>query len=158
MAATLGMLPVEKEGMDGSIDHVEDGKIEAEAEFDVAAAAAEKKWVPLLLISNISLISIDRLVRKIDMRIMPATALIYLLCYLDRSNIGKCGHKIITPTNSNLYQGNAKILNSSTKDDLLSSINMTTYEYTVALMVFLVAYSLFEAPSNLAMKIFSPPR
>lgn len=30
-----------------------------------------------------------RLVRKIDIRLMPTTALIYLLCYLDRSNIGK---------------------------------------------------------------------
>lgn len=29
-----------------------------------------------------------RLVRKIDVRILPTTALIYLLCYLDRSNIG----------------------------------------------------------------------
>lgn len=53
--------------------------------------------------------------------------------------------------------GNAKILNSATNDDLLQTNNMTTYQYTVALMVFLVAYSLFEAPSNL-MKILSPPK
>ena len=33
---------------------------------------------------------------------------------------------------------------------------MTAYQYTIALMVFLVAYSLFEAPSNLALKVFSP--
>ncbi|KAI0968662.1 hypothetical protein F4678DRAFT_442439 [Xylaria arbuscula] len=38
-------------------------------------------------------VSIDRaaekrLVRKLDARLMPFTALIYLLCYLDRSNIG----------------------------------------------------------------------
>lgn len=43
MAAPLEMLPAEKEGMDGSINHVEDGKIEARAEFDAAAVAAEKK-------------------------------------------------------------------------------------------------------------------
>lgn len=29
-----------------------------------------------------------RLVRKIDVRLLPSTAIIYLLCYLDRSNIG----------------------------------------------------------------------
>lgn len=29
-----------------------------------------------------------RILRKTDMRLMPYTALIYLLCYLDRSNIG----------------------------------------------------------------------
>lgn len=33
-----------------------------------------------------------RIVRKIDARIMPTTALIYLLCYLDRGNIGTWCH------------------------------------------------------------------
>ncbi|KAH0427677.1 major facilitator superfamily transporter [Colletotrichum camelliae] len=80
-----------------------------------------------------------RIVRKIDIRLMPFTALIYLLCYLDRSNIG-----------------NAKILNSSTGDSLLDSTSMTNYQYTIALMVFLVSYTVFEAPSNLALKVFSP--
>ncbi|KAH9240765.1 hypothetical protein K456DRAFT_1744608 [Colletotrichum gloeosporioides 23] len=80
-----------------------------------------------------------RIVRKIDIRLMPFTALIYLLCYLDRLNIG-----------------NAKILNSSTGDSLLDSTGMTNYQYTIALMVFLVSYTVFEAPSNLALKVFSP--
>ncbi|KAB8225101.1 major facilitator superfamily domain-containing protein [Aspergillus novoparasiticus] len=82
-----------------------------------------------------------RIVRKIDCRLLPTTAVIYLLCYLDRSNIG-----------------NAKILNSSTNDTLLESNNISTYQYTIAMMVFLVAYSVFEAPSNLALKIFQPRR
>lgn len=47
-------------------------------------------------------------------------------------------------------------MNSTTNDTLLDSTGMTNYEYRVALMLFLVAYSLFEAPSNLAMKIFKP--
>ncbi|PMD45553.1 MFS general substrate transporter [Hyaloscypha variabilis F] len=112
---------IEKMSFSGDIENVEDTKVEQMTEEEIRA---EK-----------------RLVRKIDMRIMPMTAIIYLLCYLDRSNIG-----------------NAKILNSSTNDDLLQTNNMTTYQYTVALMVFLVAYSLFEAPSNLMMKILSPPK
>jgi hypothetical protein len=33
---------------------------------------------------------------------------------------------------------------------------MTTKQYTIALMVFLVAYSIFEAPSNLAAKALQP--
>ncbi|PIG88140.1 MFS transporter [Aspergillus arachidicola] len=82
-----------------------------------------------------------RIVRKIDCRLLPTTAVIYLLCYLDRSNIG-----------------NAKILNSSTNDTLLESNNISNYQYTIAMMVFLVAYSVFEAPSNLALKIFQPRR
>lgn len=68
---------------------------------------------------------------KQDMRIVPLSAAIYFLCYLDRSNIG-----------------NAKILNSSTHDDLMSETGMTNYQYTISLMVFLVAYGLFEVPSN----------
>ncbi|KAB8276465.1 major facilitator superfamily domain-containing protein [Aspergillus minisclerotigenes] len=84
---------------------------------------------------------LTRIVRKIDCRLLPTTAVIYLLCYLDRSNIG-----------------NAKILNSSTNDTLLESNSISNYQYTIAMMVFLVAYSVFEAPSNLALKIFQPRR
>ncbi|KAJ5278666.1 hypothetical protein N7478_004038 [Penicillium angulare] len=81
-----------------------------------------------------------RVYRKIDLRILPFVALTYLLCYLDRSNIG-----------------NAKVLNSDTGDDLMTSINMDDHQYRIALMLFLVSYSIFEAPSNMAMKTFTPP-
>ncbi|CAK7274525.1 hypothetical protein SEPCBS119000_006217 [Sporothrix epigloea] len=82
-----------------------------------------------------------RIVRKIDYRLLPITAFIYLLCYLDRSNIG-----------------NAKILNSNTGDDILQTNNMTSHQYLVALMLFMVSYSVFEPPSNLMVKIASPRR
>ncbi|KAI1864152.1 hypothetical protein JX265_008523 [Neoarthrinium moseri] len=62
-----------------------------------------------------------------DKRIIPLSAGIYFLCYLDRSNIG-----------------NAKIMNSTTHNDLLTETGMTNYQYTIALMIFLVAYGLFE--------------
>ncbi|CAK1361079.1 putative transporter [Cercospora beticola] len=81
------------------------------------------------------------LVRKIDIRFIPVTILIYLLCYLDRSNIG-----------------NAKILNSDSGDDILQTLSLSNHAYVVALMVFLVAYSVFEVPSNLALKIISPAK
>ncbi|PNY27753.1 Uncharacterized protein TCAP_02320 [Tolypocladium capitatum] len=45
-----------------------------------------------------------RLVRKQDLRIIPLSAAIYFLCFLDRANIG-----------------NAKILNKSTRDDMQAS-------------------------------------
>ncbi|OAL42861.1 MFS transporter [Pyrenochaeta sp. DS3sAY3a] len=82
-----------------------------------------------------------RLVRKMDRKLLPLLAVIYLLCYLDRGNIG-----------------NAKILNSSTRDDMMTTNHMTNYEFTVALMCFLVAYSIFEIPSNLVLKSMSPSR
>lgn len=57
------------------------------------------------------------LVFKQDLRIVPLSAGIYLLCYLDRSNIG-----------------NAKVLNADTGDDLLQETGMTNFDYTIALM------------------------
>ncbi|CEL03727.1 hypothetical protein ASPCAL04873 [Aspergillus calidoustus] len=82
-----------------------------------------------------------RLIRKIDKRLLVPTAIIYLLCYLDRSNIG-----------------NARIMNSTTNDTLMDTNNITNHNYTIAMMLFLVAYSIFEAPSNLALKRFQPHR
>ncbi|KAL1647835.1 hypothetical protein SLS58_002636 [Diplodia intermedia] len=64
------------------------------------------------------------LVWRQDIRIMPITSVCYLLCYLDRSNIG-----------------NAKVLNADEGHDLLSETSMTNYQYTIALMVFLIAYT-----------------
>ncbi|KAB8234244.1 major facilitator superfamily domain-containing protein [Aspergillus alliaceus] len=81
------------------------------------------------------------LVWKQDLRIVPLSAFIYLLCYLDRSNIG-----------------NAKVLNMDTGDDLLSETHMSNYQFTIALMVFLVAYALFEVPSNYLLKKLRPSR
>lgn len=81
------------------------------------------------------------LVWKQDLRIIPLSAGIYLLCYLDRSNIG-----------------NAKILNKSTGHDLLSETGMTNYQFTIALMVFLIAYAVFEVPSNYFLKKMRPSR
>ncbi|SPJ79099.1 related to putative tartrate transporter [Fusarium torulosum] len=81
------------------------------------------------------------LVRKQDRRIIPLAAGIYLLCYLDRSNIG-----------------NAKVLNHTTGHDLLTETNMSNYDFTIALMVFLIAYALFEVPSNYFLKKMKPSR
>ena len=66
--------------------------------------------------------------------------------------------RVVSADRHTWAKGNAKILNSSTGDSLLDSTGMTEYQYTIALMVFLVAYSVFEAPSNLAMKVFKPNR
>jgi len=67
----------------------------------------------------------------------------------------RSGQLIVTSTSS---IGNAKILNSDTGDDILQTNNISSYEFTIALMLFLVAYSVFEVPSNLALKVFSPRR
>ncbi|KAH6693889.1 major facilitator superfamily domain-containing protein, partial [Plectosphaerella plurivora] len=47
---------------------------------------------------------------------------------------------------------------SDTGDDLMQTLRLTSHEYIIALMLFLIAYSVFEPASNLALKIFSPTR
>ncbi|ESK83748.1 mfs [Moniliophthora roreri MCA 2997] len=82
-----------------------------------------------------------RLVRRLDRRIVPSSMIIYLLCFLDRSNIG-----------------NAKVLNSDTGDSLQQTTRTSNADFNTALMVFLVAYVIFETPSNYMLKKFRPSR
>lgn len=85
--------------------------------------------------------------------------LIYLLCFLDRSNIvSSLVTAKLVPVSDLKLQGNAKLLNSATGDSLTQSIHMTNQEYLVALMIFIVAYTLFETPSNYMLKKFTPSR
>jgi MFS family permease len=81
------------------------------------------------------------LLRRQDKRIIPLSATIYFLAYLDRANIG-----------------NAKVLNSSTHNDMRTETHTTEYQFTIALMIFLVGYFLFEVPSNILLKKFRPSR
>ncbi|KFY81181.1 hypothetical protein V499_00007 [Pseudogymnoascus sp. VKM F-103] len=81
------------------------------------------------------------LLRKQDLRLIPLCALMYLVAYLDRTNIG-----------------NAKVMNSETKQDVLHSTKVSASQYSVALMVFLVAYTLFEVPANYFLKLMGPSR
>jgi len=62
-----------------------------------------------------------RLLRKCDLRVVPALWLLFLLAFLDRTNIG-----------------NAKI------QGLTEDLNMTGNDYNIALFVFFIPYILFE--------------
>lgn len=78
---------------------------------------------------------------KQDIRIIPLSAGIYFLCFLDRANIG-----------------NAKILNYSTGHDMQTEVGMSDYQFVLALLIFLVAYGIFEVPSNILLKKLRPSR
>ncbi|KAH8645436.1 putative MFS transporter [Xylariales sp. PMI_506] len=78
---------------------------------------------------------------KQDKRIIPLSAFIYFLCNLDRSNIG-----------------NAKILNSTTHNDMQTETHMSNIQFNVALMIFLIGYFSFEVPSNIMLKRLRPSR
>lgn len=76
-----------------------------------------------------------KLLRKLDLHLIPTMTLLYLLSYLDRVNIGQ-----------------AKI------DGLLESIKLTDAQYNACLSVFFATYVIFEIPSNLILKKLRPSR
>ncbi|KAL2803269.1 major facilitator superfamily domain-containing protein [Aspergillus granulosus] len=74
-----------------------------------------------------------KLVRKIDLYILPMMWIMYLLSYMDRTNIG-----------------NAKIAGMDVDLDLDSN------RYSIALVVFFIGYVLFEVPSNMLLARVRP--
>jgi sugar phosphate permease len=76
-----------------------------------------------------------KLLRKLDLHLIPTMTLLYLLSYLDRVNIGQ-----------------AKI------DGLMESIKLTSAQYNACLSVFFATYVIFEIPSNLILKRLRPSR
>lgn len=67
-----------------------------------------------------------KVLRKMDLRLIPMLALLYLLSFLDRGNIG-----------------NAKI------EGLSETLKLTGPQYNWCLTVFFFTYCAFEVPSNL---------
>ncbi|ODV88581.1 hypothetical protein CANCADRAFT_124711 [Tortispora caseinolytica NRRL Y-17796] len=74
-----------------------------------------------------------KLIRKVDWRLIPVFAILYLIAFLDRGNIG-----------------NARL--AGLEEDL----NMTADQYNIALTVFFFPYALFEIPSNIILKVLRP--
>ncbi|KAK9765677.1 hypothetical protein K7432_005798 [Basidiobolus ranarum] len=76
-----------------------------------------------------------QLLRKLDFRILPYVGLLYLFSFLDRVNIG-----------------NARLAK------LEADIGLNPSQYSWCLSIFFVGYVIFEVPSNLLLKKYSPSR
>ncbi|KAH7407407.1 major facilitator superfamily domain-containing protein [Cadophora sp. MPI-SDFR-AT-0126] len=74
-----------------------------------------------------------RLLRKLDLRLLPFLALLYLLSFLDRTNIG-----------------NARLFG------LEADLGMSGIDYNIALAIFFPTYVIAEVPSNMMIKRLSP--
>ncbi|KAI0056572.1 MFS general substrate transporter [Artomyces pyxidatus] len=72
-----------------------------------------------------------KLLRKIDLRLIPIVTLLYLLSFLDRSNIG-----------------NAKI------DGLTKDLHVSPPAYNTALALFFLSNLVFEVPANVSSSLF----
>lgn len=74
-----------------------------------------------------------QITRKIDIRLVPVLLVMFMLAYLDRSNLG-----------------NAKI------QGLEHDLHMKGRDYNVASLIFYVSYIVFEVPSNLILAKVAP--
>lgn len=73
-----------------------------------------------------------KLLRKVDLRLLPILTLLYLLSFLDRTNIG-----------------NAKI------DGLTKDLHVSPAAYNTALALYFIAYVSFEVPANIVFGCLS---
>ncbi|KAJ3527524.1 hypothetical protein NM208_g10661 [Fusarium decemcellulare] len=79
------------------------------------------------------------LMRRVDWRIMTVCSFLFLLKNLDSDNIS-----------------NARIMNRDTPRNIMTELKMTSDEYNLLTVFYYVPYIIFEAPSNLFLKKFSP--
>ncbi|KAK7720959.1 hypothetical protein SLS64_001252 [Diaporthe eres] len=75
----------------------------------------------------------NALLRKLDIRLLPAVGILYLLSFLDRSNVA-----------------NARI------EGLADDLGMTGNQYLTGLTLYFIGYVLFEIPCNIILKRTSP--
>jgi sugar phosphate permease len=74
-----------------------------------------------------------KLLRKLDLQLIPWLSFLYLISFLDRTNIG-----------------NAKV------DGLQQDLGMTDSQYNNSLTIFFVSYSVFEPLTNVLLKKLKP--
>ncbi|PCH39068.1 MFS general substrate transporter [Wolfiporia cocos MD-104 SS10] len=77
----------------------------------------------------------DRVLRKLDWHLLPFVSLLYLLAYLDRTNVG-----------------NAKIAG------LTGDLGLTGVQFNLCSAMFFIPYCTLNIPSNMAIKYFRPSR
>ncbi|KAI4240249.1 MAG: hypothetical protein LQ352_007687 [Teloschistes flavicans] len=73
------------------------------------------------------------LLRKLDRKLLPAVTILYLLSFLDRSNVG-----------------NARV------EGMVKDLHMTGNQYLTGLTLYFIGYVLFEIPCNIVLKLTSP--
>ncbi|KAK2606262.1 hypothetical protein QQS21_003310 [Conoideocrella luteorostrata] len=76
-----------------------------------------------------------KLLKKLDLYLIPLVMSIYLFSFIDRVNVG----------NARLYK-------------LEADLSLSSSQFQVAVSIFFVTYMFFEVPSNLVLKFFTPRR
>ncbi|KAJ4168749.1 hypothetical protein NW754_010677 [Fusarium falciforme] len=76
---------------------------------------------------------VKKLRAKVDRRLLPLLTVLYVLSFMDRSNIG-----------------NARVAGMNV------DLELTPAQYNMALTIFFFPYALFEVPSNIVLKLMRP--
>lgn len=119
------------------VGEVGDGQSCAEGQIDIGdtAFAGERRPESLANLGDVEIASLNKkLVRKIDLLILPPIGILYILNYIDRQNLSAAKLQGIT-------------------DDL----NMTTEQFATAISILFVGYLPFQIPSNLIITKISRP-
>ncbi|KAK4122992.1 MFS general substrate transporter [Parathielavia appendiculata] len=118
--------------MAGYTDKVESTGSQSEEQAHVETVDRPAGPAPVTL-QSFAHLDEKAILRKMDLRLIPVLALLYLLSFLDRGNIG-----------------NAKI------EGLQEDLGMTDDQYNWCLTAFFFTYAAFEVPSNLMLKRVRP--
>ncbi|CAK7216239.1 hypothetical protein SCUCBS95973_002744 [Sporothrix curviconia] len=121
------------------VEHVDPDNVELEkSAADMVKAGGGLRTVDAGLEADQVVLALDkereaRILRKVDWHLVPLLSFLYLVGYVDRSNIG-----------------NAKIAGMAT------DLKLEGLMYNTALTLFFVPYGLFEVPSNIVLKLIRP--
>lgn len=104
-----------------------DEKRELEAERPGASLTSDSD------LETTNTINEKSLLRKLDLRLLPGVSILYLLSFLDRSNVA-----------------NARI------EGLTTDLKMTGNQYLTGLTLYFIGYVIFEIPCNIILKRTTP--
>ncbi|KPM36367.1 hypothetical protein AK830_g10200 [Neonectria ditissima] len=80
-----------------------------------------------------------RIMRKVDLRFLPLMGFMYLIKQLDYTNAAAI-----------------KVLQVGEERNVLTELNMTVDQYNWVQTIYFISYVIFEVPSNLVLKRFTP--
>ncbi|EEP77001.1 predicted protein [Uncinocarpus reesii 1704] len=104
---------------------------EATEKRDEVASSEYQEYTDLL--AKFDDTRVKSLLRRVDIRLMPPLAILYLIAFVDRSNIG-----------------NARL------QGLERDLQLSTQQFAWCLTIFFFPYALFEVPSNVMLKLLKP--
>ncbi|RDW58327.1 hypothetical protein BP5796_12257 [Coleophoma crateriformis] len=116
-----------------SIEHLEYGSQDLDVEDKERLRSMSNDIPANHLASKIEQAEARRIVRKIDFRLVPLLAFLFLIVQIDRTNIG-----------------NANIAG------MPQDLHLTGPQFNIAVSIFFVPYALLEVPSNIVLKILRP--